>query len=64
MRELVFLQNKQALTTSLKVAEHFEKKHGDVIQSIEEIISQAQMRKNPQNKTFVRFQFLLLYNRR
>ena len=34
MKELVFLQNKQALTTSLKVAEHFEKEHKVVLEAI------------------------------
>ena len=36
MNELVFLQNEQALTTSLKVAEHFEKRHDRLLQTIEE----------------------------
>ena len=35
MNELVFLQNEQALTTSLKVAERFEKRHNDVLRAIE-----------------------------
>lgn len=35
MNERVFLQRKQALTTSLKVAEHFNKRHDNVIQAIE-----------------------------
>lgn len=29
MNELVFIQNEQAITTSLKVAEVFEKQHKD-----------------------------------
>lgn len=36
MKELVFLKSKQALTTSLKVAETFEKRHDHVIRDIEE----------------------------
>lgn len=36
MNELVFLKNEQALTTSLKVAEYFEKRHDRLIQTIEE----------------------------
>lgn len=35
MNELVFLQNEQALTTSLKVAAEFNKRHDNVIQTIE-----------------------------
>lgn len=35
MNNLVFLQNEQALTTSLKVAEYFEKRHNDVLRAIE-----------------------------
>ena len=35
MKDLVILQNEQAITTSLKVAEVFEKRHDNVIQAIE-----------------------------
>ncbi len=35
MNELVFLRNRQALTTSLKVAEVFEKRHDTVLRAIE-----------------------------
>ena len=35
MTDLVFLQNQQALTTSLKVAEYFDKRHDNVMQAIE-----------------------------
>ena len=38
--ELVLVQNNQALTTSLKVAEYFEKEHFHVLRDIEEIIRQ------------------------
>lgn len=41
MNELVFLKSKQALTTSLKVAEVFEKRHGDVLQAVEDTIRQV-----------------------
>lgn len=34
MNELVFLKSKQALTTSLKVAETFEKPHKDILEKI------------------------------
>ena len=34
MNELVFLKNEQALTTSLKVAEYFGKRHNDVLRAI------------------------------
>ena len=40
MNELVFLQNQQALTTSLKVAEYFGKEHKNVIRDIENLIKQ------------------------
>lgn len=36
MNELVFLKSSQALTTSLKVAEYFEKRHDRLLQTIEE----------------------------
>ena len=35
MNELVFIQNDQALTTSLKIAEVFEKRHDRVLRAIE-----------------------------
>lgn len=40
MNELVFLKNKQALTTSLIVAKHFEKRHDLVIRDIRTLIGQ------------------------
>ena len=40
MNELVFIQNDQALTTSLKVAEVFEKQHKDVLRAIENLKAQ------------------------
>lgn len=40
MTELVFLQNRQALTTSLKVAEYFEKQHMHVMRDIRDLIAQ------------------------
>lgn len=40
MNELVFLQNKQALTTSLKVAETFGKEHKNVIRDIDTLVKQ------------------------
>ena len=36
MTELVFLKSKQALTTSLKVAEYFDKRHDRVLRAIED----------------------------
>lgn len=48
MTDLVFLQRRQALTTSLKVAEHFEKRHDHVVRDIENIIEQmASVSQNP-----------------
>lgn len=34
-QQLVFIENNQALTTSLKVAEYFDKRHNDVLRAIE-----------------------------
>ena len=34
MKEMVFLKNRQALTTSLKIAEVFEKPHKDILEKI------------------------------
>ncbi len=39
MKELVFIQNNQALTTSLKIAEFFNKRHKDVLKAIENAIN-------------------------
>ena len=41
MKKLVFIENDQPVTTSLKVAETFEKNHRHVLESIREIIKQA-----------------------
>ena len=40
-QKLVFIQNDQALTTSLKVAEVFDKRHDHVMRDIDSIIKQA-----------------------
>ena len=40
-KQLVTIKGDQAITTSLKVAEQFDKRHSDVLQAIEEIIIQA-----------------------
>lgn len=37
MQELVILKNKEAVTTSLQVAESFEKKHRHVLSAIDEL---------------------------
>ncbi|MBQ3433703.1 MAG: Rha family transcriptional regulator [Selenomonadaceae bacterium] len=42
MNELVFLQNEQALTTSLKVAEVFDKQHIHVMRDIRELSKQIE----------------------
>jgi len=42
MSELVISKNKEAVTTSLQVAEGFDKRHADVIRAIEEKIDSAQ----------------------
>ena len=43
MNELVFLKSNQAITTSLKVAEYFEKRHDTVLRAIE--IAQSNLHK-------------------
>ena len=40
MKELVFIKKEQVFTTSLKVAEIFEKEHKNVLRDIEEIVRQ------------------------
>lgn len=40
VKELVFIQNDQALTTSLKVAEVFDKRHDHIIRDIRGLIEQ------------------------
>lgn len=42
MNELVFLQNDQPLTTSLKVAEVFEREHKNVVRDIENLIADCE----------------------
>lgn len=42
MNELVFIQNDQALTTSLKVAEVFEKEHKNVLRDIRTLLGQIE----------------------
>lgn len=37
MQELVILKNKEAVTTSLQVAESFDKKHRHVLSAIDEL---------------------------
>lgn len=47
MKELVFLKSDQALTTSLKVAEYFGKRHRDVMRAIEDSMASLEgVRKN------------------
>lgn len=41
MKEMVFLKNRQALTTSRTVAEKFGKRHDHVIRDIKEITAQV-----------------------
>lgn len=42
MNELVFVKKEQVLTTSLKVAEVFEKRHDHVLESIRDLIGQIE----------------------
>ncbi|MCU0447623.1 MAG: Rha family transcriptional regulator [Arcicella sp.] len=39
MENLVIIQNEKALTTSLKVAEVFEKRHNNVVRDIDALLS-------------------------
>lgn len=58
MKDLVFIKKEQVFTTSLKVAEIFEKKHKNVIQTIENSISNLQqingLKNQPVKKSFVK----------
>ena len=51
MKDLVIIQKDQALTTSLKVAEVFKKRHDHVIRDIEEIIRQIAAKPAPDIET-------------
>lgn len=42
MQDLVFVDNNQPVTSSRKVAEHFDKRHGDVMRSIEDMRNGAE----------------------
>ena len=53
MNELVFLQNNQALTTSLKVAEYFDKRHDRVLRAISASI-QALPKIGDSDKAFIK----------
>ena len=53
MSELVFIQNERVLTTSLKVAEKFEKEHRNVVRDIRVLINQMEgMLKNEHTPFF------------
>lgn len=46
MEDLVALQNNQALTTSLKVAEVFEKRHDNIVRDIQKLIKEMASKSN------------------
>jgi len=46
MNQLVIIQNRQAVTTSLQVAEDFKKQHKDVLESIRNLIAENSATKN------------------
>lgn len=50
--ELVTVENNIPVTTSLKVAQVFERKHGDVCNSIEKLINDSQMASEQAGRTF------------
>ena len=53
MEDLVFLQGEKAFTTSLKVAETFEKRHDDILKSIRTLISDLRgLRNFPESSMF------------
>lgn len=56
MNELVFLQNEQALTTSLKVVEYFEKEHFNIIRDIRTLIEQMASVSHPSKMGSAMFQ--------
>lgn len=59
MDEIVYLKKDQALTDSLKVAEMFGKRHGDVINSIEKLIQRnEEVAKDKRNFSSISKQFL------
>ena len=48
--ELVIMRDQQAVTTSLQVAENFEKEHKNVLQSIKNLVAENSAIKNWQSK--------------
>ena len=46
MSNLVIIQNRQAVTSSLQVAENFEKEHKNVIQNIKNLAAENSATKN------------------
>jgi len=46
MNQLVIIQNRQAVTTSLQVAENFKKQHKDVLENIRNLIAENSATKN------------------
>lgn len=55
MNELVFLENNQPVTTSLKIAEYFEREHRNVMAAIENSIEQlGGMLKNQHTPPFIK----------
>lgn len=50
--ELVTVENQQVVTSSRNVADHFEKRHADVIEAIENL--KANLTENSVNKFFIK----------
>ena len=46
MEELINIKDEEAVTTSLRVAEVFEKRHADVMRKIEQIINENSSTQN------------------
>ena len=57
MKDLVFLKNEQALTTSLKVAEYFDKRHDRVLRTISASI-QALPKNGDSDKAFIKSSYM------
>lgn len=62
MNDLVFLEGNQALTTSLKVAEVFERRHADVMRALKDIIHSAQNCAEFDNQLFTPSEYDVVLN--
>ena len=63
MQELVILKNKEAVTTSLQVADSFEKKHKHVLEAIESIKRSVENSANVEDGSYGRSRRVYFMNR-